>query len=223
MAKTQVDTHPIRFYFSFRSPYAWLALHRLGPALRGLPVAIEYIPVYPPKEFPNDPAAVPAKLAYIARDAARTAEAYGLTVRFPESLDTDWARPHAAFLYADSEGCGPAFAVEVFAARFSRGLDVGEDQTLADAALACGLDPTSTLKAAASPETQQRVMAGIARGLTEDGLFGVPTFAYRGETFWGNDRIEWLVRAIQRDAGMAVPNLGSDITASPHLAQTPAA
>ena len=28
-------------------------------------------------------------------------------------------------------------------------------------------------------------------------MFGVPLFVYRGEPFWGNDRIEWLVRAIR--------------------------
>lgn len=217
MSTTQHGTDPVRFYFSFRSPYAWLAMHRLGPALRDLPVTVEYVPVYPPPQFPNDPAAVPAKLAYIAQDAARIGEAYGLTVHFPDKLDTEWVRPHAAFVYADSEGRGHEFAVEVFAARFSHGLDVGEDQTLADAASACGLDPTSIVKAAASPEFQQRVHAGMARGLTEDGIFGVPIFAYRGETFWGNDRIEWLVRAIQRAAGMTVPDLSEDITATPHL------
>ncbi len=38
--------------------------------------------------------------------------------------------------------------------------------------------------------------------VSEDGLFGVPTFVYRGETFWGNDRIEWLIRAVRRGAGV---------------------
>lgn len=59
------DSEVIRFYFSFRSPYAWLALHRLGVAIEGLPVNVEFIPVYPPEDFPNEPAAVPAKVAYI--------------------------------------------------------------------------------------------------------------------------------------------------------------
>ena len=40
-------TASIRFYFSFRSPYAWLAAERLEPELGGLGVPIERIPVYP--------------------------------------------------------------------------------------------------------------------------------------------------------------------------------
>jgi hypothetical protein len=31
-----------------------------------------------------------------------------------------------------------------------------------------------------------------------DGVFGFPFFVYAGQKFWGNDRVEWLVRAIQQ-------------------------
>ena len=55
---------PIRFYFSFRSPYAWLAAEKLDATLGDLAVAVERIPIYPtPEEFPNDPAALPAAMA----------------------------------------------------------------------------------------------------------------------------------------------------------------
>ena len=71
----------VTFYFSFRSPYAWLAYHRIVRAGASLPVEFVRVPVFPPPDFPNDPAAVPAKLQYIAKDVARIAAAYGLSVR----------------------------------------------------------------------------------------------------------------------------------------------
>ena len=44
----------IRFYFSFRSPYAWLAAERLEADLGNLGVAIERLPIYPtPETFPR--------------------------------------------------------------------------------------------------------------------------------------------------------------------------
>ncbi len=52
----------VRFYFSFRSPYAWLAFHQAPPALRELPVELKLVPVFPPPDFPNDPTAVPNKM-----------------------------------------------------------------------------------------------------------------------------------------------------------------
>ena len=97
----------IRFYFSFRSPYAWFAAERLESELGGLGVPIERIPIYPPPElFPNDPAAMPAKQAYIIQDAPRVARQYGLPIRFPKSSDTEWRLPHAAFLAAQQLGEG---------------------------------------------------------------------------------------------------------------------
>ena len=50
----------IRFYFSFRSPYAWLAAERLESELGDLGMPIDLIPIYPTADvFPNDPAAMP--------------------------------------------------------------------------------------------------------------------------------------------------------------------
>ena len=41
-----------------------------------------------------------------------------------------------------------------------------------------------------------------------DGAFGVPFLIYKGENFWGNDRIEWLVRAIRGDRAAAAAGDG---------------
>lgn len=207
----------LRVYFGFRSPYAWLGMLRLERVRGELPVRIEYVPLYPPEVFPNDPAAVPAKARYIGRDVIRIARAYGLTVRFPDPIDTDWRRPHAAFLRAVERGRGVAFALETFSARFSRGLDVSSDETLAAVARACGLDVGETLAAAADPELQARVHRGVEQAFGRDGVFGVPVFVYRGEHFWGNDRLEWLIRAIRDAHGLPVADLSIDPLAPPHL------
>ena len=191
----------IRFPWSFRSPYAWLAVHRIESALEGLPVRLVWIPAYPPDDpalFPNNPTNNPSKIPYIARDVARFADAYRLPLKWPEKIDTDWPRPHSAFLHAEAEGRGPQFAREGFAARFSRGQDLASDEVLTEVAERVDLDPDAVLAAADDTTLHARVTKGIEEGFRNDGIFGVPTFIYRGEPFWGNDRIEWLVRAIQR-------------------------
>jgi len=205
----------IRFYFSFRSPYSWLAFHRIDRAVKGMPVEIQRIPVYPPEKFDNDPAASPVKLRYVIADVGRIADAYGLTLRWPKAVDTDWILPHAAYLHAEDKGMGAAFAREVFAARFSEGEDVGDSETLAQLAAACGLDGEETLRAAREPALGRRLAEGIMAGVRE-GLFGVPFFVYRDQAFWGNDRLEWLVRAVRLDAGLPVRDLTADRMASPY-------
>lgn len=195
----------VRFYFSFRSPYAWLAFRALPEALRGLPVEVQWIPVFPPPEYLNDPAAVPAKLEYIVEhDLPRLAEGYGLELSpVAAPFDTDWIRPHSMWLYADDQGAGEAFGREAFAARFSRGEDLGDTKVQAEIARACGLDPEAAVAAGVDPELHQRIQQGFVQGF-KDGIFGVPLFVYEGERFWGHDRISWLVRAIRRDAGLEV-------------------
>lgn len=204
----------IDFYFSFRSPYAWLAFHRIDRVLTGLPVRLHRVPVFPVGAFPNDPARVPLKLDYLLADVTRIATAYGLPVRFADSAGTQWIRPHAAYAYADAQGRGEAFACVLFAARFSHGRDVGDDAVLGDAASAAELDPTALVQAADDPAVQQRVMTGMI-GAKNAGVFGVPTFVYRGTRFWGNDRLEWLRRTIEQDLGQAVPDLTADPSAPP--------
>ena len=57
MAAPEHDDSTIRFYYSFRSPYAWLAAEKLEAELGDLGVEFEHVPVYPkPELFPNDPA-----------------------------------------------------------------------------------------------------------------------------------------------------------------------
>jgi 2-hydroxychromene-2-carboxylate isomerase len=200
----------IRLYFSFRSPYSWLAFVRIGPALTGLPVALEYLPVFPPPNYPNDPTAVPNKVKYITHDVARLAEAYGFGFKMPEKVDCEWVRPHAAFLYALDQGKAVPFGRGLFEARFVHGRDVGDDGVMAEVASGHGLDAGALVAAAADAAYQTRVVQGMINGVQQDSIFGVPYFVYRGERFWGNDRIDWLVRAIRRAHGMPVVDLSRD-------------
>lgn len=205
----------VRFYFSFRSPYAFLAHHRIGSAFARVPVTVEAIPVFPPPDFPNDPAAVPSKLAYIVRDASRIAREYGLRpFRWGGEVRTDWMRPHAAWVFASDAGRADAFAHAVFEARFCDGRDVGADETLSEAAERCGIDPKALVRAADDPAMHQRVGLGMLQA-REDGIFGVPFFAWRSERYWGNDRLEWLLRDVQRALGVEVPDLSGDPMARP--------
>jgi len=186
----------VRFYWSFRSPYAWFAVHRVEAMLRGLPVELHWIPVFPPPDMSNNPTNVPAKIRYIWEDSQRFADAYGLEFKTPEQVDTDWLRPHTAFLYAEAAGRGPDFAKEAFAARFSRGEDLASDPVLARVASQVGLASDRLISAADDSEFRERLGQGFAAA-AGDAIFGVPTFIYRDQMFFGNDRLEWLVKAIE--------------------------
>ena len=214
MHSSNQQSNHLTFYFSFRSPYAWLAFYRLSKIASNLPVTIEYVPLFPPKPVIGDSIGNPSKSAYVEEDINRFANAYGLNLQWPKPFDTDWKRPHASFLYALDQGCAVEFGMAAFMARFSEGKDIGENDTLAGIAEQCSLPPDSVIQSADDSLFQRRVMKGAIRGQRE-GIFGVPFFIYRGSHYWGNDRLEWLLRDIFTQSGIDAPNLVDDAFVSP--------
>lgn len=192
-------TASIRFYFSFRSPYAWLAAERLEAELGDLGVSIERIPTYPTPELsPNFFATTPARVAYMVQDIARLVRERGLTVRFPSAVDPDWSLSHAAFLGAQQQGAGHQFMLEAFRKRFCEGLDLGDDAVIADAADRAGLDRRTVLAAAHSDALRAEAADGFRLGMERDGIFGVPSFVYAGKLYWGQDRMHFVRAAVVR-------------------------
>jgi len=201
----------VRFYFSFRSPYAWLGFYRFNRLLRRYALEVDYVPLVPQKEFVEKADVNSKKRAYIGEDVARFAAAYGLPLRWPSPFDTVWERPHAAYLYAQDQGVGAAFALAAYAARFSEGRDIGDTAVLIDLARQTEIDHQCLLKAADDPALHARLKEGAgAAQAQEDGVFGVPFFVYSGNHYWGNDRIEWLVRDVYREMGSHVTDLSQE-------------
>lgn len=151
--------------------------------------------------FPNDPTAVPEKIAYMVQDILRLTRARGLTVQFPRAADPDWSLSHAAFLGAKRLGAGHPFMLEVFRKRFGEGLDLGEDGVIADAARGVGLDPEAILSAAHSAELRAEASAGWRLAVERDRIFGVPSFVYADKLYWGQDRMHFLRSAVARKSG----------------------
>jgi 2-hydroxychromene-2-carboxylate isomerase len=188
----------VRFYFSFRSPYAWFAAERWSVEI-GAAGNADHIPFYPtPETFPNDPTRFPAKFAYVIQDVRRLAKHFGLPLGRLHSLDTDWARAHAAYLGVRAEAPEGAerFLLEMFRARFSRGLDVAADRVIEEAAERAEVSAAVATRGAASRELQAEVSGNFRLGQERDGIFGAPSFAYDGQLFWGHDRLPHLRAAL---------------------------
>ena len=62
-------------------------------------------------------------------------------------------------------------------------------------AAASGFDGPSLLAAAEAPETARLYASQTERAIAR-GVFGMPFYIYRGEPFWGQDRLEMLEAAL---------------------------
>ena len=88
-----------------------------------------------------------------------------------------------------------ALAHATFAATWAEEKDISDEATLLDIASGLGMDAGALLEAAKSPEVETRYETYTEEALSR-GVFGAPTFFYEGEMFWGQDRLDFLERAL---------------------------
>ncbi len=86
-------------------------------------------------------------------------------------------------------------AGRVLAAVWVDDCDIADAETLAAAATASGLDAAALAARAASDEVELRYRANTEEALAR-GVFGAPSYIYRDELFWGQDRLDFLDRAL---------------------------
>ena len=184
----------VRFYFAYNSPYAFLASSRLERELAPLAAEVEYKPVYSPRTGGGPDLSSP-RFKYIFEDVGRFADAYGLGLRPGPFADSKKAC--LGFLFAHEHRRGKAYHDGVYAARWLEEQDIGRDETLAGIAERSGLDRQAFL-AALSDGQYAAALEGSNADAKADVVFGFPFFLYEGKRFWGNDRIEWLVREMRK-------------------------
>jgi 2-hydroxychromene-2-carboxylate isomerase len=73
--------------------------------------------------------------------------------------------------------------------------DIGDVATLRDLAASLDLDAAALQSRAAAPDTRMHYDT-LTQEAIDRGVFGVPTYFYRGEMFWGQDRLDFLGRAL---------------------------
>jgi len=86
-------------------------------------------------------------------------------------------------------------AGRVLAAVWAEERDIADAQTLAAIAAAAGLDAAQVAARASSEEAASCYRANTGEALAR-GVFGAPSYIYRDELFWGQDRLEFLDRAL---------------------------
>lgn len=196
MSPTNCSTNEsVDFYFTYLSPYSFLANISIDNILAPLDISVNYMPVahIGPEDGPNFS---PERYRYICEeDVPRYAKELNVTFTSYPPL-TESYTASSAFLYAQKKGLGKNFNAAIFAARWSFGLDISSEKVLGDIAVDVGLDKKAMLTAIRLPKYRQQ-LSEIHEKKNVAGVFGAPTFIYKGQKFWGNDRVDFLVKAIK--------------------------
>ena len=191
-------------YFSFRSPYSWIALPRVFALARRynaqlnlrfvLPMVMRGLPIPESKRL------------YIVSDTKREAERVGLPfglIADPVGKPTE--RGLAVLHHAIQAGKGEAFALSFMRGVFAEGISARSDSGLLTLCTRAGI--TEAQMQAALADASWRAVAEANRGeMFALGIWGVPGFRVnKGSAHWGQDRL-WLLEQQLRQATMPVPD-----------------
>lgn len=198
-------------FWSFRSPYSYLATPRLAQIARDYDVDVVVRPVYPiavrmPGFFKQ---VNPLWIPYVIKDTVRIAEMEGIPYGFPDpdpvvmdmaTGDVPADQPYIHRLtrlgvLAQSRGHGLSFIYEVSRILWGgevKGWDKGDH--LKNAAARAGLDlGEMDAEIAAHPDTYELAIEGNEAAQRQAGHWGVPLMAFKGEPFFGQDRISHML------------------------------
>lgn len=202
----------LEVFWSFRSPYSYLATGRLVELSKQHELEVRVRPVLPlavrdPDFFRK---VNPLWPPYLIRDTVRVAQYHDIDYRWPRPDPVVQSpqdgrlvtAPEQPYIYrltrlgvlAAEKGLGLPFIDEVSRLIWSGKVDGWhEGAHLADATARAGLD-LGPLDAEAEKEAD-RLDAAIAENqkhLEAAGHWGVPTMVFEGEPFFGQDRIDLL-------------------------------
>jgi 2-hydroxychromene-2-carboxylate isomerase len=189
MAGAQVE-----FFFSFRSPYSYLAAPRAFALPERYDVELVFRGVRP-MAMRGQPLPL-AKRLYILRDAKREADRLGMPFgKIHDPLGEGVWRCLTIAEHAAGVGRLREFVLAASRGIWGEGLDVARDVGLRAACERAGLAWTDCESAIANSEYRERIEHNTA-SLERLGQWGVPVFAFDGEAYWGQDRIEDLELAL---------------------------
>ena len=200
-------THAADIFWSFRSPYSYIAVHKYRALAAELDVALNLRPVYPlairePNFFERNH---PNWFRYLFTDVPRLAQFHGIPFAFPRpdpivqniaTREIAAEQPHIHRLTrmgqaAARRGRGLEFADEVSQLIWGGTTGWNEGDHIARATARAGLDHDELeAEVAAQPDALDADIAANQSALEASGHWGVPTLVYDGEPFFGQDRVD---------------------------------
>ena len=188
----------VELYFDPVSPYAWLAMEQVH-RIEDVGVRIECKPILFAGLLnawgTKGPAEVSAKRAYVFRDVMREAERLNLTFQGPPYHPFNPLAALRVIQVVEDADQRLKVAQKVCAAAWCQGIDISDESHLRAVLAHIGIDAEAVLAASTRPDNKTR-LRNATQVAVERGIFGVPTFQFRGELFWGADRIDALLWAL---------------------------
>jgi 2-hydroxychromene-2-carboxylate isomerase len=194
----------IDYYFSPSSPWAYLGHARVIAIAYKHSAALKIKPVDYGRIFPAT-GGLPlaqrpkARRAYRLMELRRWREHLGIQLNLQPKFTPVAQEPAARLIIAADRGGLDALALAgaVMRAMWTEERNIADAATLKEIAAEQGHDADALLARSEAADIEAAYSTYTDEALAA-GVFGAPTFVYKGELFWGQDRLDFVDRALGR-------------------------
>jgi 2-hydroxychromene-2-carboxylate isomerase len=196
----------IDYYISLNSPWTYLGSARFAAIAKKHGCAVGVKPAKFGEVFAKTGGLplvkrAPERRAYRLMDLKRWRDYLGIPINIePKHFPSDEAPGTRLVLAAKLQGKDAhRLATEIGRALWEMEQSIADAAVLAAAAERAGLDAETIRKAGPSDAELDRMHDALTDEAIKRGVFGAPSYVLpTGEIFWGQDRLEFLDRALAR-------------------------
>jgi 2-hydroxychromene-2-carboxylate isomerase len=196
-------TDKIEVFYSFQSPYSYLAMDPIYEIQEKYNVELLWQPFSARASGNPVPqqGILPDKLSYLFEDTRRIASDRGLPITYPENwpeVEFDPGRMTRGALIANDLGVLLEYNIKVFNKWWGLGEDPNQDAFMNELCDDLDIDLGDFLSKVSSSDTRERVKGIYKRG-RKLSVFDTPTFVFEsGERIVGYDKIPYLAQRLDK-------------------------
>jgi len=192
----------IDFWFSIGSTYTYLSVNRLADVSKKENIKFNWYPFSVRKimmdmdNIPFTPPSKKIKSDYMWRDIERRAKFYGFFANVPAPYplkEFDLANQLA--ILGMNQGWGVEYVTLTYKRWFQQGKEPAIEPNLSEILNELNLNKEEVIKNSNSANIKNQYLQNTENAY-KAGVFGSPTFIYKGEVFWGDDRLEDCIKWI---------------------------
>ena len=198
--------HTVDYYLAPQSPWAYLGHQRLAEIAARTGATVRVMPIdLGGKVFPISGGLplgqrAPQRQAYRLVELQRFSEHLQAPLNLKPKFFPVGGDDAARLIIAADLALGSAAAMQiagaVLAACWAQERNIADDKVLAELLAEQGL-PAAVLEQSHSQAAQERYEAYTQQAIGA-GVFGAPSYVIDGEIFWGQDRLDFVERALSR-------------------------
>ena len=188
---------PFDFYFDFISPYSFLAHKEIIKIEKKTSIKVIYKPILlgglHNLHGIKAPAFIPAKAKHMVRDCKLIAERNNIKFRFNTYFPIRSLNLMRGVFVAEEDNFKSYYIDNIFNAIWQDGLNMNDENIVQRVLKNLNINPKTFVLRSTSSSIKD-VLKKRTSEAYEKGIFGAPTFVSNNKIFWGQDRIEFVLK-----------------------------